>query len=94
MRVDDGPLTERPVFEIETHCIYRVFLVMDIVDLLLVLHRDSYLELGSNVQFASLVVYCVLFVILDLLGSLREKTYLSIRYSLRPRKDSIRNLTG
>lgn len=94
MRVDDGPLAERPVFEIETHCIYRVFLVMDIVDLLLVLHRDSYLELGSNVQFASLVVYCVLFVILDLLGSLREKTYLSIRYSLRPRKDSIRNLTG
>lgn len=50
--------------------------------------------LGDEGELSLRVMHFVLYLVWGVLGSGLEKTYLSMRYSLSPRKESILNFRG
>ena len=82
------------IYQIKTHCMYTMFFILNQLYLLFVVLRVHvivlYFYLGLPVFLVELIVY----LRWNVLGGYLEKTYLSMRYSLRPNIDSNLNLIG
>ncbi len=94
MRVDDCAWVHCSIFKVKADCMYAMFLILDKFDLLLILIRYGDLIGGVEGKITIFWVNLIIWMTDGLLGSDLKKTYLSMRYSLSPRKESTLNLSG